>query len=66
MEKIYIKIDGMICTHCYQNEMFGFNIFNMIPTIDTNIQLGMLFLTGLFTSIHCISKYLALIMWYKT
>ena len=35
--------------------MFGFNIFNMIPTIDTNIQLGMLFLTGLFTSIHCIS-----------
>ena len=56
----------MMCTHCYQNEMFGFNIFNMIPTIDTNIQLGMLFLTGLFTSIHCISKYLALIMWYKT
>ena len=131
MKKIYIKIDGMMCTHCYQtvskiiqsdfnvkkvkinrniatvwyeneinieniieeinkkgyitkkeyvskekskiddnidflefiliacsiilvilvlNEMFGFNIFNMIPTIDTNIQLGMLFLTGLFTS----------------
>ena len=37
------------------NEIFGFNIFNMIPTIDTNIQLGMLFVTGLFTSIHCIS-----------
>lgn len=37
------------------NEIFGFNIFNMIPTIDTNIQLGMLFITGLFTSIHCIS-----------
>ena len=136
MKKIYIKIDGMMCTHCYQtvskiiqsdfnvkkvkinrniatvwyeneinieniieeinkkgyvtkkeyvskekskiddnvdflefiliacsiilvilvlNEMFGFNIFNMIPTIDTNIQLGMLFVTGLFTSIHCIS-----------
>ena len=36
------------------NEIFGFNIFNMIPTIDTNIQLGMLFVTGLFTSIHCI------------
>lgn len=136
MKKIYIKIDGMMCTHCYQtvskiiqsdfnvkkvkinrniatvwyedeinleniieeinkngyitkkeyiskekskiddnvellefilitciiiliilflNEIFGFNIFNMIPTIDTNIQLGMLFVTGLFTSIHCIS-----------
>ena len=136
MKKIYIKIDGMMCTHCYQtvskiiqsdfnvkkvkinrniatvwyeneinieniieeinkkgyitkkeyvsedkskidnninllefilitcgiilimlvlNEIFGFNIFNMIPTIDTNIQLGMLFITGIFTSIHCIS-----------
>ena len=135
MKKIYIKIDGMMCTHCYQtvskiiqsdfnvkkvkinrniatvwyeneinieniieeinkkgyitkkeyvskdkskiddnvdflefiliacsiilvilvlNEMFGFNIFNMIPTIDTIILLGMLFVTGLFTSIHCI------------
>ncbi len=37
------------------NKIFGFNIFNMIPTIDNNIQLGMLFITGLFTSIHCIS-----------
>ena len=136
MKKIYIKIDGMMCTHCYQtvikiiqndfnvkkvklnrniatvwyeneinteniieeinkkgyitkkeyvskdkskidgsmnlleftlitcsiilvmlvlNEILGFNIFNMIPTIDTNIQLGLLFVTGLFTSIHCIS-----------
>ncbi len=136
MKKIYIKIDGMMCTHCYQtvikiiqkdfnvrkvkinrniatvlyeneinieniveeinkngyitkkeyiskdkskisdsvnllefiliacsiilvllilNELFGFNIFNMIPTIDTNIQLGLLFVIGLFTSVHCIS-----------
>lgn len=39
----------------FLNEIFGFNIFNMIPTIDTNIQLGMLFVTGLFTSIYCIS-----------
>lgn len=136
MEKIYIKVDGMVCGHCYKTVMsiinsepnvkkvkirrniatvwyenkinvkrlikeinergyltkdeyvstnrskldnsigmaefvlifaiivltaivlekaFGFNIFNMIPTIDSNIQLGMLFVTGLFTSIHCIS-----------
>ena len=37
------------------NKFAGFNIFNMIPTIDNNIQLGMLFVTGVFTSIHCIS-----------
>lgn len=33
----------------------GYNIFNVIPTIDTNITYGMLFVTGLLTSIHCIS-----------
>ena len=27
----------------------------MIPIIDNNITYGMLFLTGLLTSIHCIS-----------
>lgn len=36
-------------------KIFGFNIFNMIPTIDNNITYGMLFLTGILTSIHCIS-----------
>ena len=35
--------------------MFGFNVFNAIPTIDSNITYGMLFITGLLTSIHCIS-----------
>lgn len=35
--------------------IFNFNIFNFIPTIDNNITFGMLFLTGMFTSIHCIS-----------
>lgn len=37
------------------NKLFGFNIFNVIPNIDSNITLGMLFVTGLLTSIHCIS-----------
>jgi sulfite exporter TauE/SafE/copper chaperone CopZ len=37
------------------NKIFGFNIFNVIPTIDSNITYGMLFITGLLTSIHCIS-----------
>lgn len=35
--------------------IFNFNIFNFIPTIDNNITFGMLFITGMFTSIHCIS-----------
>jgi sulfite exporter TauE/SafE/copper chaperone CopZ len=36
-------------------KIFGFNIFNLIPVIDSNITYKMLFITGLFTSIHCIS-----------
>ncbi len=51
MKKIYIKIDdnvdflefiliacSIILVILVLNEMFGFNIFNMIPTIDTDIQ----------------------------
>jgi sulfite exporter TauE/SafE/copper chaperone CopZ len=37
------------------NSIFGFNIFNMIPVIDSRITLVMLFFTGLLTSIHCVS-----------
>ena len=37
------------------NKLFVYNIFNVIPNIDSNITLGMLFVTGLLTSIHCIS-----------
>ena len=37
------------------NKVFGFNIFNMIPTIQSDIEFGMLFITGLLTSIHCVS-----------
>ena len=36
-------------------KIIGFNIFNVIPAIDSSITYGMLFLTGLLTSIHCIS-----------
>ncbi len=36
-------------------KIFGYNIFNVIPTISENITYGMLFITGLLTSIHCIS-----------
>ena len=37
------------------NIIFGYNIFNVIPNIDSSITFGMLFITGLLTSIHCIS-----------
>lgn len=37
------------------NQIFGYNIFNMIPTINNNITYGMLFIAGLLTSIHCLS-----------
>lgn len=37
------------------NKIIGFNIFNVIPTIDENITYGMLFVTGLLTSIHRVS-----------
>ncbi len=36
-------------------KIFGYNIFNVIPTIDNSITYGMLFMTGILTSIHCIS-----------
>lgn len=36
-------------------KIFGFNIFNVIPTIDSSITYSMLFITGFLTSIHCIS-----------
>ncbi len=36
-------------------KVFGFNVFNMIPQIDSSISYGMLVITGLLTSIHCIS-----------
>lgn len=35
--------------------IFGLNIFNIIPTIDSSITYGMLVITGVLTSIHCIS-----------
>lgn len=37
------------------NRIFGFNIFNMIPVINSNTTYMMFFITGIFTSIHCVS-----------
>ena len=54
--KKFIVLLGIIFLGFYLlTKILGFNPFNKIPTIDTNITYGMLFITGLFTSIHCIS-----------
>lgn len=36
-------------------DIFDFNIFNVIPVIDSNVSYIMLIVTGLLTSIHCVS-----------
>ena len=36
-------------------KIFGYDIFNVIPKINDNITYSMLFITGLLTSVHCIS-----------
>lgn len=35
--------------------VFGYNVFNAIPTVDSSVSYAMLFVTGLLTGIHCIS-----------
>lgn len=37
------------------NKIFGFNIFNIIPTINSKMSYAMLLGVGILTSIHCIS-----------
>lgn len=41
-------------------KIFGSDILNVILTISDNITYGMLFVTGLLTSIHCISMFSAI------
>lgn len=52
---------GIIVVLHLINKIFGYNIFNTIPTIDRNLSYGMLFVTGLLTSIHCVSMCGAII-----
>ena len=36
------------------NRLFGYNVFNAIPAVDSGASYGMLFVTGLLTGIHCV------------
>lgn len=38
----------------FSYKIFGYNILNVIPTIDSSITYGMLVVTGMLTSIHCV------------
>ncbi len=55
LKEIILIITILILIFYLLYKLIGFNVFNVIPTIDSNITYGMLFITGLFTSIHCIS-----------
>lgn len=37
------------------NKLFGYNVFNAIPVIETGMSYGMLFVMGLLTGIHCMT-----------
>lgn len=37
------------------NALLGYNVFNAIPVIDETLSAPMLFVTGLLTSLHCVS-----------
>lgn len=67
--KEFIIILVTILLLCFiLKKIFGFNIFNMIPTINTKMTYIMVFITGILTSLHCISMCGAinLIATYKT
>ena len=55
IKEFIIIISVIIVLWFLINRIFGFNIFNVIPNIESNITYGMLFVTGLLTSIHCVS-----------
>ena len=44
----------LILAACICRKFFGFDIFTLIPTIDSSITYGMLIVTGLLTSLHCV------------
>lgn len=44
----FLAVRGLI------NRLLGYDILNVIPTIDSSITLGAVFITGVLTSLHCV------------
>lgn len=55
LKEFIVILVAIILIAIILNQIFGFNIFNMIPTIDSSITYSMLVITGILTSIHCVS-----------
>ena len=55
LKEFIIILMSIILTILLINKIFGFNIFNLIPTIDNSVTYSMLICIGFLTSIHCIS-----------
>lgn len=55
LQEFAVLLIAIVLVAWVLKKAFGFNIFNVIPNIDSNITYGMLVLTGMLTSIHCIS-----------
>lgn len=52
--EILLVASAIVLAAALINHLFGYNILNAIPSVDSNVSYGMLFGTGLLTSIHCI------------
>lgn len=46
---------GILTAALGVNALLGYNVFNAIPVIDERLSAPMLFVTGLLTSLHCVS-----------
>ena len=55
LKEFIIILISILLTIFLIRKIFGYDIFNVIPKINDNITYSMLFITGLLTSIHCIS-----------
>ena len=51
--EVLLIASGLLLAGFALNRIFGYNIFNAIPVIDSSLSYGMLFVTGLLTSVHC-------------
>lgn len=51
---LFLVVLILLIINTILESLFGFNIFNVIPSIDTKVTYPMLFIIGLLTSFHCV------------